>query len=79
MALCPPIVDYSRLQESGVQKYENTTPPKFLQGDREFNHPPPEGVDHFKGIPASQGVLTATVRVLESIRDYLAGTDRVRY
>ncbi len=50
-------------------KYENATPPKFLQGDREFNDPPPEGVDHFKGIPASQGVITASVRVLDSIDD----------
>jgi pyruvate,water dikinase len=50
-------------------KYENATPPKFMEGDREFNDPPPEGADHFKGIPASQGVLTATVRVLDSIDD----------
>ena len=50
-------------------KYENATPPKFLQGEREFNDPPPEGVDHFKGIPASQGVITASVRVLDSIDD----------
>jgi phosphohistidine swiveling domain-containing protein len=50
-------------------KYENATPPKFLEGDREFNDPPPEGVDHFKGIPASQGVITASVRVLDSIED----------
>ncbi len=50
-------------------KYENTTPPKFLQGYREFNDPPPTGVGSFKGIPASQGVLTATIRVLGSIED----------
>jgi pyruvate,water dikinase len=50
-------------------KYENTTPPKFLQGEREFNDPPPAEVGSFKGIPASQGVLTATVRVLGSIED----------
>jgi phosphohistidine swiveling domain-containing protein len=50
-------------------KYENTTPPKFLQGDREFNDPPPADADHFKGIPASQGILTAPVRVLGSIED----------
>ena len=50
-------------------KYENTTPPKFLQGEREFNDPPPADADQFKGIPASQGVLTAPVRVLGSIED----------
>ncbi|MCX6648006.1 MAG: PEP-utilizing enzyme [Candidatus Bathyarchaeota archaeon] len=50
-------------------KYENATPPKFLQGDREFNDPPPADADHFRGIPASQGVLTAPVRVLGSIED----------
>ncbi len=50
-------------------KYENATPPKFLQGGREFNDPPPVGADNFKGIPASQGVITASVRVLGSIED----------
>ena len=50
-------------------KYENATPPKFLQGSREFNDPPPAEGGSFKGIPASQGVLTATVRVLGSIED----------
>ena len=51
------------------KKYENATPPKFLQGNREFNDPPTTDVDHFKGLPASQGVLTAPVRVLGSIDD----------
>ena len=50
-------------------KYENTTPAKFLQGSREFNDPPPEPGLVFKGIPASQGVLTAPVRVLKSVED----------
>ncbi|MEM2930008.1 MAG: PEP/pyruvate-binding domain-containing protein [Thermoproteota archaeon] len=50
-------------------KYENTTPAKFLQGSREFNDPPPESGIVFKGIPASQGVLTAPVRVLKSVED----------
>jgi len=51
------------------QKYENATPPKFLQGDREFNDPAPTETRSFKGIPASQGILTGTIRVLESIDD----------
>jgi phosphohistidine swiveling domain-containing protein len=50
-------------------RYENATPPKFLQGEREFNDPPPPESSTFKGIPASQGVLTAPVRVLGSIED----------
>lgn len=50
-------------------KYENTTPAKFLQGSREFNDPPPEYEMTFRGIAASQGVLTAPVRVLKSIDD----------
>ncbi len=50
-------------------KYENTTPAKFLQGQREFNDPPPEPGLVFKGIPASHGVLTAPVRVLKSVED----------
>ncbi|MEM2087815.1 MAG: PEP/pyruvate-binding domain-containing protein [Thermoproteota archaeon] len=50
-------------------KYENTTPAKFIQGSREFNDPPPGFGMVFKGIPASQGILTAPVRVLKSIED----------
>jgi rifampicin phosphotransferase len=50
-------------------KYENTTPPKFLHGNREFNDPYTTKAGYFKGIPASQGVLTATVRVLENIEE----------
>jgi pyruvate,water dikinase len=50
-------------------RYENATPPKFLQGEREFNDPPPAESSSFRGIPASQGVLTAPVRVLGSIDD----------
>ncbi len=50
-------------------RYENATPPKFIQGQREFNDPPPAEASTFSGIPASQGVLTAPVRVLGSIDD----------
>ncbi|HIH89667.1 TPA: hypothetical protein HA344_10755, partial [Candidatus Bathyarchaeota archaeon] len=56
-------------RRSEFHKYENATPPKFLQGDREFNDPPPADADSFRGMPASQGVLTAPVRVLGSIED----------
>jgi len=50
-------------------RYEDTTPPKFLQGSREFNDPPPRGGVAMRGIPASQGILTAPVRVLHSIQE----------
>ena len=50
-------------------RYENATPPKFIQGVREFNDPPPSEASTFRGIPASQGVLTASIRVLGGIED----------
>ena len=56
-----------RLEE--FLKYENTTPPKFIQGDREFDDPLPESVEGYYGIPASQGLLTGRVRVLSSVED----------
>ncbi len=49
------------------QKYENTTPPKFLQGEREFDDPLPDTTEGFKGIPASQGILTGHIRVLGGV------------
>ncbi len=48
-------------------RFENTTPPKFLQGEREYNDPPPPDSLTLQGIPASQGVLTAKVRILHVI------------
>ncbi|MFW9959814.1 MAG: PEP/pyruvate-binding domain-containing protein [Candidatus Thorarchaeota archaeon] len=57
-------------------KYENITPPKFLQGGREFDDPLPEYAEGFKGMPASQGVITGQVRVLgavEEVPQVLAG------
>lgn len=50
-------------------KYENTTPPKFLHGNREFDDPLPESAEGHQGLPASQGVITGTVRVLERVED----------
>jgi phosphohistidine swiveling domain-containing protein len=49
--------------------HEDVTPPKFLQGNREFNDPLPDTSLALKGIPASQGVITGIVRVLSSIDD----------
>jgi len=50
-------------------RYANVTPPKFLEGDREFDDPPLAEAASLKGIPASQGLLTAPVRVLGSVED----------
>ncbi len=50
-------------------KYENVTPPKFLKGGREFDDPLPESTEGFKGMPASQGVITGRVRVLGTIEE----------
>lgn len=50
-------------------KFENITPPKFLQGSREFNDPAPDQKKTLKGMPASRGVITAPVRVLRSIEE----------
>lgn len=50
-------------------KYENTIPPKFLHGGSEFNDTLRFTRDsaEFQGIPASQGVITASVRVIDRI------------
>jgi phosphoenolpyruvate synthase/pyruvate phosphate dikinase len=50
-------------------RYENVTPPKFLKGNREFDDPLPESTEGFKGMPASQGVITGYVRVLGSVEE----------
>jgi phosphoenolpyruvate synthase/pyruvate phosphate dikinase len=50
-------------------KYENVTPPKFLQNDREFDDPLPKSVEGFKGIPASHGLITGRVRVLGAVEE----------
>ena len=50
-------------------KYEFTIPPKFIQGNREFDDPIRSTKGrNFKGISASQGIITARVRVLTNIK-----------
>lgn len=51
------------------KKYEDVTPPKFLHGEREFNDPLPDSSLALKGIPASQGIVTGKVRILNTIAD----------
>jgi pyruvate,water dikinase len=55
-------------------KYEYIIPPKFLHGNREFDDLFRYSEDHilFKGIPASQGIFTAKIRVLNKIEDIQA-------
>ncbi len=50
-------------------KYENILPPKFLLGSKEFNDVIEfdENSEQFRGIPASHGIITAPVRVLNDI------------
>jgi len=50
-------------------KYENITPPKFLQGNREFDDPLPDSAEGYVGMPSSQGIVTGIVRVLGSIEE----------
>jgi len=50
-------------------KYENLMPPKFMMGSREFNDPLPDTAEGYVGIPASQGVISGRVRILETIED----------
>ena len=50
-------------------KYENSVPPKFLRGSREFDDKIQlkKDLKVFKGIPASQGIKTAPVRIIRTI------------
>ncbi|MHA1468031.1 MAG: PEP/pyruvate-binding domain-containing protein, partial [Promethearchaeota archaeon] len=52
-------------------KFEDTIPPKFLHGNREFDDIFRYNKDSvsFKGIPASQGILTGKIRVLNKIEE----------
>ncbi|MFX0036121.1 MAG: PEP/pyruvate-binding domain-containing protein [Candidatus Hermodarchaeota archaeon] len=50
-------------------QHVNKLPPKFLLGSREFNDVLKNKKENkiFRGIPASQGIITAPIRVLENI------------
>jgi len=61
--------DLARSRYEEFLKYENSTPPKFLMGSREFDDPIPDSVEGYVGIPASQGVITGNVRILTTIED----------
>ncbi|RDE11458.1 MAG: hypothetical protein C4K49_11845 [Candidatus Thorarchaeota archaeon] len=62
----------SRLSESRFKEFrdnEDTVPPKFMTGDREYNDPLPtcDSTSTLHGMAASQGRVTGRVRVLYSI------------
>ncbi len=52
-------------------KYEYTIPPKFLHASREFDDVFQYDQDSlsFRGIPASQGILTSKIRVINKIEE----------
>ncbi|TFG17161.1 MAG: hypothetical protein EU531_04165 [Promethearchaeota archaeon] len=58
-----------RERMSDFRKYENILPPKFLVGSNEFNDiiEFDENSEHLQGIPASHGIITAPVRILNDI------------
>ena len=63
------VAELARKRHDDFKKHEDIIPPKFLHGDREFNDPLPDSSDALRGIPASQGVVTGVVRVLDSVVD----------
>jgi len=50
-------------------RYEHSTPPKFMVGSREFEDPLPDSTEGYRGIPASQGIISGKVRILDTIAD----------
>jgi rifampicin phosphotransferase len=64
-----PVTRLIEQRREDFRRYENITPPKFLEGNREYNDPYPPSAKTYKGLPASQGILTGPVRVLNSITE----------
>ncbi|MFX1337205.1 MAG: PEP/pyruvate-binding domain-containing protein [Promethearchaeota archaeon] len=60
-----------KTRRDDFSKYEYTIPPKFLHGSREFDDVFQYDQDSlsFKGIPASQGILTSKIRVINKIEE----------
>ncbi len=61
-----------RLEE--FKRYENLIPPKFLLGSREYDDVFPFSGDSeiLRGIPASHGIITAPVRILNDVNEILS-------
>ena len=63
----------SKIQErkTSFLEYEHETPPKFLIGNREYNDIKSTNKEDnvFRGIPASQGIKSGTIRILKDIAD----------
>ena len=58
-----------RLEE--FERYENQIPPKFILGSREYDDVFPFERDSeiLRGIPASHGIITAPVRILNDVNE----------
>ena len=56
-------------RKSSFLENENLTPPKFLQGNRESDDSSRNVETTLQGLPASRGVLSGLVRVLDRIDD----------
>ncbi|MDF1541241.1 MAG: PEP-utilizing enzyme, partial [Candidatus Thorarchaeota archaeon] len=58
-------------REQEFKDNEDTTPPKFIQGTRQYDDKMDYSDDdtHIKGLAASQGRVTGSVRVLQRIED----------
>jgi len=56
------------------KRYENLIPPKFILGAREYDDVFPFKRDSkiLRGIPASHGIITASVRILNDVNEILS-------
>ncbi len=66
----PKTLNLIKNRKNDFNKYEYAIPPKFLHGSREFDDPIPKSYDNsnFRGIPASNGIITAKTRILTDIK-----------
>ena len=58
-----------KMRKEEFLENENLTPPKFLQGNHESDDPQRSVDTMLQGIPASRGILSGPVRVLDRIED----------
>lgn len=56
-------------RETDFHENEDVTPPKFIRGSRLYNDVPADVADTMTGLPASQGIVRAPIRILDSIED----------
>ncbi|MCY3410287.1 MAG: hypothetical protein INQ03_01510 [Candidatus Heimdallarchaeota archaeon] len=63
------IQDLIMQRREDFKRYEFITPPKFLHGSREFDDPVPDLSNSLKGVPASSGIASGTIRIVTNIDD----------